>query len=113
MQTGQRTMDPSLALAMSSFMPWKSRPIVFLSKYLVDEHRAMGRGMNTPVSLNLQADGLSDGDVVSPGWVGDPDVLDARVELGEEASSDSETSRSRDGLGDGDLGSVIMTGGAD
>ena len=59
--------------------------------------------VNLLVTLNLETDRLGQGDMVSPCWVRDPDLLWTRVELAQEASSDTQTSGSRDRLGDGDL----------
>jgi len=80
------------------------------------EHALLGRGLDilnhslevesncvlvvVPVLLNLQTRVLENSSMVGPRWVGDIDLLCARVESSEESTADSKSSRSRDGLGD-------------
>lgn len=67
------------------------------------EVQSAGLGVIVPVVLDLNARVVEDGDVVSPGWVGDVDGLGGLVELGQELGSNPEGSSSRDGLAGGDL----------
>jgi hypothetical protein len=69
------------------------------------------------VLLNLKAGVVEDGLVVSPRRLRDVDLLFTREELGEESGTDTESTGTRDGLGDGDavqggaVGAVGQLGG--
>lgn len=63
-----------------------------------------GLGVKVLVRLDLEARVLGDGDVVAPCGRGEVDGLGAGVVSSKEGGSDSEGTRSGDGLRDGELG---------
>ena len=67
------------------------------------EVKSTGLGIIVSVVLDLNARVIEDGDVVSPGWVGDINSLGGLVELGQELGSNPEGTSSRDRLAGGDL----------
>ncbi|KAI6768913.1 hypothetical protein HG531_011102 [Fusarium graminearum] len=81
------------------------------------EVKADGLLVVVAVLLNLEAGVVEDGLVVCPRRLGDVDLLFAREELGEESGTDTESTGTRDGLGDGDaiqggaVGAVGQLGG--
>lgn len=89
----------------SSFMPSKSRPTVFLSKYLpIQDPEALCLGwQDSPVSDDLESTRLDQGDVVSPSRVREVYLLWAVEKARQESSGDPESTSTRDRLGHSDL----------